>query len=325
MSTLDSVFRTFAERYLGAKTEPLKGHPLSAWFKSEVVTRIEELLGRSDLSLEASIGQGNWAEIPWIGCFNPESTDSATSGLYVVYLFSADMSSVFLCQGQGVTKVRHEFKRDTVAELTRRSSLIRSRVPSYAPNFNQGPISLGGSTNLAKDYDPAVVWFKKYDLGNLPPEETLASDLKAAIGLYDLVLARGGTENIETAMTFIAQDDSTNIDEERKKVRHTKLERNRKTSKKVKSAQGYTCKGCEFNFETTYGERGREYIEAHHLLPLSSLKEGEVVSMNVLTDFAVLCSNCHSIVHRGENLLTLEELINLPGVKRLRLFHSGRS
>jgi 5-methylcytosine-specific restriction protein A len=223
-----------------------------------------------------------------------------------------------LCQGQGVTKVRNEFKKDTVSELSRRASLIRSRVPSYSAWFEDGPIELRGTSVLAKDYEPAVVWTKKYDLASLPGDEILGADLKKAIELYDLVLARGGTENIETAMSIIASDDISSIEEERKQVRHSKLERNRKTSKRVKAAQGYTCKGCKFNFYNAYGERGKEYIEAHHLTPLSSLQEGVVVSMNIHTDFAVLCSNCHSMVHRGKNLLTLEELIELPGVQRLR-------
>ena len=71
-----------------------------------------------------------------------------------------------------------------------------------------------------------------------------------------------------------------------------------------------------------HAEFGKEYIEAHHLIPLSSLPEGQTVSMDPREDFAVLCSNCHRIVHRKkDHILSLEELRNIDGVKKIREIH----
>jgi 5-methylcytosine-specific restriction protein A len=47
-----------------------------------------------------------------------------------------------------------------------------------------------------------------------------------------------------------------------------------------------------------YGPVAVGLIEAHHLRPISSLEEGVPVTYNVATDFAVLCPNCHRIIHR---------------------------
>ena len=48
-----------------------------------------------------------------------------------------------------------------------------------------------------------------------------------------------------------------------------------------------------------YGSLGAGYIEAHCLMPMASLQEGVPIVYNVATDFAVLCSNCHRMIHRS--------------------------
>jgi hypothetical protein len=65
------------------------------------------------------------------------------------------------------------------------------------------------------------------------------------------------------------------------------------------------CEGCGFDFESKYGERGAGYIECHHITPVSQLKEGEVTK---LSDLALVCSNCHRMIHRKSPWLTMAEL-----------------
>lgn len=55
------------------------------------------------------------------------------------------------------------------------------------------------------------------------------------------------------------------------------------------------CEACGINFEEKYGERGKGYIEAHHIKPVSEMKEGEKTRVEEL---AMLCSNCHRMIHR---------------------------
>lgn len=70
---------------------------------------------------------------------------------------------------------------------------------------------------------------------------------------------------------------------------------------------GTSCKACGFNFEAAYGEHGRNYIEVHHIVPISTLPEPS--SINPKEDLTVLCSNCHRMVHRKrETPLSVEEL-----------------
>jgi hypothetical protein len=55
------------------------------------------------------------------------------------------------------------------------------------------------------------------------------------------------------------------------------------------------------DFSERYGDLGKEFIEAHHLRPIATLEEGVPVKYDVAADFAVLCSNCHRMIHRSSD------------------------
>ena len=61
---------------------------------------------------------------------------------------------------------------------------------------------------------------------------------------------------------------------------------------------------CEFNFKDKYGEIGENFIEAHHLVQLADLPKNTKLSPK--DDFAVLCSNCHKMIHKFKNIPTIE-------------------
>lgn len=96
------------------------------------------------------------------------------------------------------------------------------------------------------------------------------------------------------------------ITEARRYRYHKHIERNSQAPEAAKKYHGYRCQACKIDFEERYGEIGRGFIEAHHLIPLSSLPENEKVTYVVENDFAVLCSNCHRMIHRSGNPADLE-------------------
>lgn len=258
-----------ANSFHDAATQPLKGNSVADTIRRDCSKVILQASNRPDLLVKGAPREGNWAEVPWIGLLNPEITTSATRGIYVVCLFSADLSSVFLSLGQGVTEIRSEFGRLRGREMLRRAELIRDRVPEYQSRFSAGPVSLGGNTPLAKDYDPAVAFFRQYQPGNLPSESELVRDLNEIVVLYDLAIARGGTDSVETA-TSLGSDEVGTVEETRRYVRHARIERSSKAAARAKQVHGFTCQACGFDFEAVYGKRGYKFIEAHHLVPLSS-------------------------------------------------------
>lgn len=71
---------------------------------------------------------------------------------------------------------------------------------------------------------------------------------------------------------------------------------------------GYVCQVCGFDFEETYGAWGRGFAEVHHVQELGAAPS-EGVEVDPSTDLAVVCSNCHRMIHRkAKRALPLAEL-----------------
>jgi 5-methylcytosine-specific restriction enzyme A len=94
---------------------------------------------------------------------------------------------------------------------------------------------------------------------------------------------------------------------------HRVRERNRELVKRkrdvvLRETGRLACEACGFDFNDKYGEHGRGFIEVHHLLPLHALTPG---SRTRIQDLAVLCANCHRMVHAKSKWLTLLKLKEL--------------
>jgi 5-methylcytosine-specific restriction enzyme A len=54
---------------------------------------------------------------------------------------------------------------------------------------------------------------------------------------------------------------------------------------------------CGFDFKKRYGAIGDGYAQVHHLVPLKNAPfDGRKI---FLKDLAVVCANCHVMIHRG--------------------------
>jgi 5-methylcytosine-specific restriction protein A len=94
---------------------------------------------------------------------------------------------------------------------------------------------------------------------------------------------------------------------------HRTRERSRKLveQRKLKALKEHgrlCCETCSFDFEERYGTRGKGFIEAHHTKPVETLVEG---SKTKLEDLALLCANCHRMVHSTRPWLSIAELREL--------------
>lgn len=66
-----------------------------------------------------------------------------------------------------------------------------------------------------------------------------------------------------------------------------------------------TCEVCGFNFADRYGSTATDVIDVHHTRPVHMLKAGEKTNIK---DLALLCSNCHRMVHSSKNWLSLDQV-----------------
>ena len=86
----------------------------------------------------------------------------------------------------------------------------------------------------------------------------------------------------------------------------TKYERNPFARKTCIEYYGYTCVVCDFNFESVYGELGKDFIHVHHLNPVSSV--GEEYKIDPIKDLRPICPNCHAMIHKRKKPYSIEEI-----------------
>ena len=68
------------------------------------------------------------------------------------------------------------------------------------------------------------------------------------------------------------------------------------------------CQICDFDFEDNYGSIGKNYIEGHHTIAVSDMTTDYKTKPD---EIAMLCSNCHKMVHKKRPWLTMDELKKL--------------
>jgi 5-methylcytosine-specific restriction endonuclease McrA len=94
----------------------------------------------------------------------------------------------------------------------------------------------------------------------------------------------------------------------RRLVQHMRVERDRRLVEAKKREATHSgslaCEVCGFDFAETYGTLGRGFCEVHHR---SSLARSGPTRTN-LRDLAVVCSNCHRMLHRRGTVVSIKAL-----------------
>ncbi len=86
----------------------------------------------------------------------------------------------------------------------------------------------------------------------------------------------------------------------------TKYERNPQARQACIDYHGVACGTCEFSFGEMYGAVGEDYIEVHHLIPVS--EQEDEYEVDPINDLIPVCSNCHAMMHRKSPPYTPDEL-----------------
>jgi 5-methylcytosine-specific restriction protein A len=299
---LTDALKKILNEYPRALSETFKRHPLAAFLRKDLpesIRRIAEI--PAEFEIEGSAGQGQWTRCPWIAVLDPLVTDTAQKGYYVVYLFREDFSGFYLSLNQVVTDVRKIYKTDAKSALRARASDFRARLPKERGCMTLETIDLrpSSSSNYSADYEAGNILSVFYDASETLSESALVDDLRQALGHYSLL---SETENIAVGTIGVEEDEQNNpfIEDYSAFRQHKRIERNSRLSAEVKRIHGYVCQACGFDFEKVYpGIEKNRYIEAHHLIPIADLK-GQRLRRDPKTDFAVLCANCHRMIHRCE-------------------------
>ncbi|GAB6478779.1 hypothetical protein bcgnr5371_50550 [Bacillus cereus] len=189
-SNLREKFLTVMNEYLQARTERFASHKMGSVVRNEMKTEITRLpfIDHNQYVVTGSIGQGNWAAVPWLAIMNKDITTSTQRGYYIVYLFSEDMERLYLTLAQGVTETSKE-------EMQKIKEEIREQIHMSQKVKKDDEIFLGTSQK-AKGYANSTAAYIAYNANKMPSEKELVEDLEEMLRYYEgfIVYKEEGTK-----------------------------------------------------------------------------------------------------------------------------------
>lgn len=217
--------------------------------------------------------------------------------------------------------------------LTKEQKLMHSEFRKYLRTEEaQKGNMLNNLINAAENYLPALIrqhispdfeciYDDIYSIEELlSMAAKIKSDETILAGPYGYISAKA----IEAYIRFYATKNGIDIDAAAESLPHhsgeedeikmegrlteakvLRRQRNRQARQQCIEASGYKCSVCGFDFEKAYGEIGKGFIEVHHTKPLATYDDEHPIPQSEL---CALCSNCHSMVHRKKDVLSIAEL-----------------
>jgi MrcB-like, N-terminal domain len=212
----------FLELYASARQEPFGAdHEASEALRAAATALAQRL--RTTLpqaKVKPSVGQGNWARVPWIAVLDRRETDSTQHGTYPVILIPENLDGVYLTLAQGVTELKQQRgRRDAYDEMRRRAEVLRPQLTSLLDRgFEfEGDVQLGDSP-YGRDYAASVVASKYAPVGELA-HSPIEDDMVHLGAVYEDLLARGALRFEEDAVTgpqvlciYLGRGASTNFE-----------------------------------------------------------------------------------------------------------------
>lgn len=162
----------------------------------DIPTLLADLTPLSDpYRVVGSYGKGRWTDVPWIAIFDSRITSTAQKGIYIVYLLNKDTKTLYLTLNQGATNAAQSDEDGETEKALKFTAIARSqneqmtgRLQKNAENIRamigdtvqaHGHISSG-----SPGYDAGAVYYKEYNLNNLPDDSLLIADLRDFVALY---------------------------------------------------------------------------------------------------------------------------------------------
>lgn len=171
--------------------------------------------------VKGSYGKGRWTDVPWIAVFDSRITTSAQKGVYIVYLLNKDTKTLYLTLNQGATDAAQggaagEEQKPLVFTGIARSQ--NEKMTEHLRKNSEGIRRIIGDTTQAygsidcgsSGYDAGCVYYKKYDLKNLPDDTQLISDLRDFLALYaDYFNKTSSTDSISEGIKTMQHFDTS--------------------------------------------------------------------------------------------------------------------
>jgi hypothetical protein len=192
-----------------------KREALLAELSSQLKTfLIQTKLDSNLLKVQHGGRQSNYSPVPWVRIFDPEHAPTAQSGFYVVLLFAADGSSVYLSLNQGTSEFRSNAMRPILKDdiLLNRASGARTALSDWASDVAvEGLIAIdlkGEDTPVGveskrriRNYELANIYAYEYPFNALPTDSEFTADIEELL----VLLWALESSDLSTQTKFVAE------------------------------------------------------------------------------------------------------------------------
>lgn len=199
-----------------------------------------------------------------------------------------------------------------VIELSRKLNLLQQNLGGETPDKFRNPSGVYMKLMNFRRFDPD---YKGVGLANGNKDEEVVWDLYAnqPDKLHQLaqhILSFTKPEHIKEKLPELTEEEIESNEGQILSRVHRYRERDstlvRKKKERFLAERGFLhCECCGFNFSEVYGSHGDGFIECHHTKPVSEL---DADSTTKISDLALLCANCHRMIHRRKPWLSIDEL-----------------
>lgn len=169
---------------------------------------------------------------------------------------------------------------------------------------NPNGVSLKLSNFLAIDPDYSGKGMEAYSKLDDEIFFEFRNDRAKLHNLANKIKSIASNSDLSEQIQNIEDDESIEIDNVKEGQILYKLHKVRERDKRIIKVKKITvfkktgkleCEVCGFDFKARYGSLGEGFIECHHLISLSNF---DSIKVTKLDDLALVCSNCHRMMHR---------------------------
>jgi len=185
MGQLQSLFSQLLKQWPQAVNEQFKGHEVGRLVRQELSELVRQASHQVDSSLvvKGSVGQGGWANVPWVAIRANKLSAGTEEGIYPVYLIKADGSGFYLSLNQGTTQPKKLLKKNAGDFIQKIKAQVLDLVPDL-DSWDNSPLSLAATTPTGRSYEEPNIAAKYYPVDAIPDDRTLISDLHFLLKQY---------------------------------------------------------------------------------------------------------------------------------------------
>ncbi len=313
--------KEFAHAYPESKAAAFFHNDVTRLITETVPSQLRTALNLSteEYLVKGSVGQGQWAEIPWVAIMHRGVTTSTQNGFYNVILLSKDLGRAYISVGLGWTQFAERYGNKQGKEMV---GLYAKKLVDYLtpePGDIIGEIDLAATASLGKGYELSNILSTEVVIDDLNDDQlitilarhlnyykqlrdTFGADLFYGNELIDRPVseaeasAKSKVKELSTSVNKAKalrelQSFADTLPPAKRKVYVTQIVRNKAFADYVKQRANYICEIC--GRKPFIKKGGQPYAEADHVDPLYGSGVDHPDNMRCL------CAQCHRVITYG--------------------------